>query len=79
MAKAYTVVFHREAYPSDAKLNTEPRSSSKIIKPLTTAYVAEVECGTETVAEAQLTVLAAYPSVYTDTPRVVVATELKES
>lgn len=80
MAKEYTAVFRRAAFPSDAKAGTSPRTGSEIVAPgLTSAYVVNVNATTETVAEVQKTIAAGYPGVATDTVRVVVASELKES
>lgn len=79
MAKNYIAIFGRRAYPSDAKLGTAPRTNDKILTPIESAFVVEIEAGTETVAEVQKAIAAAYPEHATDVVRVAVATEVKES
>ena len=80
MAANYYVVINQEAYPSDAKSGTAPKTSCEIMTPgLQSAKFVKVVSNAGTVAEAIELVKIAYPNLVTGPPIVVTEAAWKES
>lgn len=80
MSASYYVIINREAYPSDAKSGTAPKTSCEINPPgLESAKFIKVLSNAGTVAEAQELARSAYPSLCTQTPVVITEAAWKES